>query len=286
MKYNVKIKLLVLICTVIGVSSYARQADQRHMLWYDKPANNWNKSLPIGNGYIGGMVFGNPGHERIQLNESTIWAGGPNNNIDSEAGKNISKVRALLASKKYVEAQELANRTLGPKGNSGMPYQLAGNLIIDIPAHAAVSNYRRDLDISRAIASVSYTHNSVNYKREYFTSFTQNAMLVRLTADRPKMISCKISLQSPLSFGASVIGDNFVLSGKGSDHENQKGQIKFNVITRVKSSGGTQHTDTSGISIAGADTAVVYLAMATNFINYKDISADALKRAESSLDRA
>ena len=102
----------------------------RYKLWYNQPAKNWNEALPLGNGFIGAMVFGDAKNERIQLNESTIWGGGPNNTIDSGARPNIDKVRALLAEKKYAEAQELANSKLGPKGNSGMPYQLAGNLYI------------------------------------------------------------------------------------------------------------------------------------------------------------
>ncbi|HEX8607147.1 MAG TPA: glycoside hydrolase family 95 protein, partial [Pedobacter sp.] len=280
-----KIKILVLLCTALALQSFG-QDKGRHQLWYNKPANNWNEALPIGNGFIGGMIFGGLDHERIQLNESTIWGGGPNNNIDPQAGSSIAEVRVLLAQKKYVEAQELANRKLGPKGNSGMPYQLAGNLYIDFPGHTQAQDYRRDLDIANATASTRYKLGGVTYKREYFTSFGSKVMMVRLSADRPKMISCKLRLQSPLSTGIAVKGNEIILQGKGSDHENQKGQIKFNVITRVKNSGGSQQIDTSGISIMNADTAVIYLSIATNFVNYKDISADPLLKAQQLLDKA
>lgn len=258
----------------------------RHQLWYNKPANNWNEALPIGNGFIGGMIFGGLDHERIQLNESTIWGGGPNNNIDPQAGSSIAEVRVLLAQKKYVEAQELANRKLGPKGNSGMPYQLAGNLYIDFPGHTQSEDYRRDLDIANATASTSYKLGGVTYKREYFTSFGSQVMMVRLSADRPKMISCKLRLKSPLSTGIDVKANDLILQGKGSDHENQKGQIKFHVISRVKTSGGSQQADTSGIAIVNADTAVIYLSIATNFVNYKDVSGNSLLKAQQLLDKA
>lgn len=259
----------------------------RYKLWYNKPAKNWNEALPLGNGFIGGMVFGNVKNERIQLNESTIWGGGPNNTIDSGARPYIDKVRTLLAEKKYAEAQELANSKLGPKGNSGMPYQLAGNLYIKFTGADSVSNYYRDLDIANATAVVKYTLNGVNYKREYFTAFGNNVLMARLTADKPGMISCKVKLQSPLKSSVSVKGrETLVLSGQGSDHEGQKGQIKYTVLTKVKNSSGTCVTDTSGITIANADTAVIYLSMATNFVNYHNVSASSMNRAEDILHRA
>ncbi|WP_295714587.1 glycoside hydrolase N-terminal domain-containing protein [Mucilaginibacter sp.] len=259
----------------------------RYKLWYNQPAKNWNEALPLGNGFIGGMVFGNVQNERIQLNESTIWGGGPNNTIDSSARPYIDQVRRLLAEKKYAEAQELANSKLGPKGNSGMPYQLAGNLYISFPGSDAVSNYYRDLDIANATATVKYTLNGVNYKREFFTSFGANVFMVKLTANKPGMINCRLKLQSPLKSSVTINNEKaLVLSGQGSEHEGQKGQIEFNVLTRVKNSGGTTVADTSGITIANADTAVIYLSMATNFINYHDVSANSMLRAENILSKA
>lgn len=263
-----------------------KEDTQRYKLWYDKPANNWNEALPIGNGTIGGMVFGNAAQERIQLNESTIWGGGPNNNLDSAAAPHVAEVRALLAQKKYVEAQEVASKFLGPKGNSGMPYQLAGNLYINFAGHNDATNYYRDLDIARAIATVSYTHDGVKYKREFITSFTDKVMMVRLTASKPGMINCQVKLQSPLGQLISSKSNELVLAGAGSNHENQQAKIKFNVIARTKLSRGNQVTDTAGIRIANADTAVIYLSIATNFVNYKDVSANPYQRALSTLDAA
>jgi len=259
----------------------------RYKLWYNQPAKNWNEALPLGNGFIGGMVFGEVKNERIQLNESTIWGGGPNNTIDPNARPYINDVRRLLAEKKYAEAQELANSKLGPKGNSGMPYQLAGNLYLSFPETGTAANYYRDLDIANAIATVKYTLNGVNYKREFFTSFGANVFMVKLTANKPGMINCRLKLQSPLKSSVTINNPKaLVLSGQGSEHEGQKGQIEFNVLTRVKNSGGTTVADTSGITIANADTAVIYLSMATNFINYHDVSANSMLRAENILNKA
>src|SRR5471030_2622342 len=159
---------------IICLLSYCENvlAQNKNILWYDKPAANWNEALPIGNGYIAAMVFGSPQLERLQLNESTIWAGGPNNTVDSAARPYINQVRDLLVQKKYLEAQLLANKSVNQKGNGGMPYQLAGNLYIDFPGHDNVTDYKRDLNIENATASVTYLYNAVHYKREYFTSFT------------------------------------------------------------------------------------------------------------------
>jgi alpha-L-fucosidase 2 len=265
---------------------YTEHDTQRYRLWYNKPAANWNEALPLGNGIIGGMVFGTTAQERIQLNEGTIWGGGPNNNLDSAAAPHVAEVRALLAQKKYTEAQQVANQFLGPKGNSGMPYQLAGNLYINFPDHNEVADYQRDLDIARAIATVSYTYKGVKYKREYFTSFTDKVLLVRLTASKPKMITCRVNLQSPLSTLLTSNHNDLILAGAGSKHENQEGKIRFNVIARTKLSGGNQFTDSTGIRITNADTALIYLSIGTNFVNYKNISADPYQRTLTMLNAA
>jgi alpha-L-fucosidase 2 len=266
--------------------TYTEHDTQRYRLWYNKPAANWNEALPLGNGIIGGMVFGTTAQERVQLNEGTIWGGGPNNNLDSAVAPHVAEVRALLAQKKHTEAQQVANQFLGPKGNSGMPYQLAGNLYINFPDHNEVADYQRDLDIARAIATVSYTYKGVKYKREYFTSFTDKVLLVRLTASKPKMITCRVNLQSPLSTRLTSNHNDLILAGAGSKHENQEGKIKFNVIARTKLSGGNQFTDSAGIRITNADTALIYLSIGTNFVNYKNISADPYQRALTMLNAA
>jgi alpha-L-fucosidase 2 len=285
-KFSKKQILLLGITVAFSSLAQGQTANNRNKLWYTQPAANWNQALPIGNGRIGGMIFGNPAMERVQLNEATIWGGGPNNTIDSAARPHIEEVRALLAQKKYAEAQTAANKYLGPKGNSGMPYQLAGNLYINFPGHDNVTNYRRDLDISNATATVSYTSKGVHYKREFFTSFAGNVLMVRLSADKPGMINCVAKLQSPLAVQTTSRQGTVILSGKGSDHENQKGKIRFDVLAKAKSDGGTVKADTAGIAISNANSAVIYLSIATNFVNYHDISADPLNRAMNIVNKA
>ncbi len=128
-------RCFIILAAVSLVGEKFVVAQNRNILWYDKPATNWNEALPIGNGHVAAMVFGTIAQERLQLNEGTVWGGGPNNTIDSAARPYVDQVRQLLVEKKYLEAQLLANKYLGPKGNSGMPYQIAGNLYIDFPGH-------------------------------------------------------------------------------------------------------------------------------------------------------
>src|SRR3990172_5735448 len=113
-------------------------------LWYDRPASNWNEALPIGNGRLAAMVFGTPSTERIELNEETVWAGGPNNNVKPDAYQILQQTRASIFQKKYIEAQRLADSLLKPYGNSGMPYQPVGTLLLKFPGHERFNDYYRD----------------------------------------------------------------------------------------------------------------------------------------------
>ncbi|HCA79705.1 MAG TPA: hypothetical protein DEP53_08225, partial [Bacteroidetes bacterium] len=115
--------LLLLVC--LPALLYA-QSQTLLKLWYNEPASNWNEALPIGNGRLAAMVFGTPSTERIELNEETVWAGGPNNNVKPDAYRILQQTRALIVQKKYIEAQRLADSLLKPYGNSGMPYQPVG----------------------------------------------------------------------------------------------------------------------------------------------------------------
>ncbi|HEX8061485.1 MAG TPA: glycoside hydrolase family 95 protein, partial [Cyclobacteriaceae bacterium] len=156
-------------------------------LWYRQPAANWNEGLPVGNGRLAAMVFGNPAKERLQLNEETVWAGGPGNNIPNTNFKaSLPEVRRLLFEGKYEEAQALAMRMApreaGPTNNYGMPYQTVGNLYIDFPSHKGATNYRRELDLANAITTTKYTVGKVTYTREVLVSFTDNVIAVHLTA--------------------------------------------------------------------------------------------------------
>ena len=162
---------------------------QEYKLWYDRPAQVWTEALPLGNGRLGAMVYGTPGTEQIQLNEETIWAGRPNNNANPDALEYIPKVRELVFAGKYLEAQTLATEKVMAKTNSGMPYQSFGDLRIAFPGHTRYSDYYRELSLDSARVIVRYEVDGVRYQRETITSFTDQVVMIRLTANRPGQIT-------------------------------------------------------------------------------------------------
>jgi alpha-L-fucosidase 2 len=184
--------LLFSIVASVTVSCDTSTNEQHDLkLWYDKPAENWNEALPIGNGRLGAMIFGNPETEHLQLNEETIWAGGPHNNVNPEVAPYLKKVRDLIFEGKYEESHKVANENIVAYQN-GMPYQTMGDLYISFPEHENFTNYYRELDITNAISKVNYTVNEIDYEREIFSSFTDQVIKVKLTASKPNSINLKV----------------------------------------------------------------------------------------------
>ncbi|WP_157514660.1 glycoside hydrolase N-terminal domain-containing protein [Mangrovimonas sp. TPBH4] len=260
-------------------------------LWYNQPAKIWEEALPIGNGRLGAMVFGGTETENIQLNEETLWSGEPGNNIQPEFKEQLPKIRQLIFEGKYKEAQELANtqlpRRAGKSNNYGMRYQPVGNLQIKFPDHEDISNYKRSLDISEAIASVSYTSNGVTYQRKVISSLTDDIIAVEITSNTPASISCSIAINSPHEKQfIKVENDALWLFGTGSDVENKQGKVKFTSIVKPKVTGGKVSSTDSTLEVSNADKLLIYVSIATNFKTYKDISIDASEKAESILESA
>jgi alpha-L-fucosidase 2 len=272
------------LCAVVITAS--AQNNPGLKLWYDQPAANWNEALPIGNGKLAAMVFGGPAREQLQLNEETVWAGGPNNNVKPDAFPIIQRLRTLLLDMKHVEAQQLADSAMQPYGNSGMPYQPVGNLFIIFPGHEKFSAYRRELNLERAITTTTYKVDGVGYRRESFASLTDGVIIVRLTATKPRKVSCMLSMDSPQKSDIRVDNGRIVLSGFTGDHEGQTGSVQFQAQVRVIMSGGTSNDARGSISISGADTVTVYVSIATNVVGYNDISGDAGKKEAQVLDKA
>lgn len=256
-------------------------------LWYDKPAQVWTEALPLGNGRLGAMVFGKPGAEHIQLNEETIWAGRPNNNANPDALRYIPKVRELVFAGKYKEAQALATEKVMAKTNSGMPYQTFGDLRISMPGHTRYTDYSRGLSLDSAIARVSYVVDGVRFKRETITSFTDQIVAVHFMADQPGKITFSSVLTTPhQDVMVGSVGDTVTLSGVSSWHEGLKGKVEFQGRLCVDAKGGSVSCSDGVLSVEGADEVILYVSIATNFNNYKDISADYVGRSREYLNKA
>ncbi|MDR0892898.1 MAG: glycoside hydrolase family 95 protein [Mediterranea sp.] len=258
-----------------------------YKLWYNQPAHTWTEALPLGNGRLGAMVYGTPGIEQIQLNEETIWAGRPNNNVNPSAREYLPKVRELVFAGKYYEAQTLADEKVMPNTNSGMPYQTFGDLRISFPGHNWYTNYYRELSLDSARAIVRYTVDNVVYQREVITSFADQVVMVRLTASKPGHITFNAQLTSPHDGTVvSTQGNRISLSGITSSHEGLKGKVEFQGELTATYDGGEMTCEDGVLSVKGATEAILYVAIATNFNNYLDISGDANQRANEYLNNA
>ncbi len=250
-------------------------------LWYSSPAERWVEALPVGNGRIGAMVFGTPALEKIQLNEETLWSGQPNSNANPDAIEAIPEVRRLMFEGKYVEAQRLVDQKVIPKTNHGMAYQPVGDLNLAFPGHETSSRYYRELDLSTALTTTRYTVDGVEYKREIFAAFTGQVIVVRLTASQKGKINFSASFSSPQKSETSVQNDFLFLRGISGDMEGLEGKVKFTAQAKIIPEGGRLTSEAAKITVTGANAATIYVAMATNFVSYNDISADPDKRAMS-----
>ena len=263
------------------------QSQQKAILWYDSPAQHWEEALPLGNGSLGAMVYGDPVNEEIQLNEETVSAGSPYKNYNSEAKEALPAIRKLIFDGNYAEAQLMAGEKILSKNGFGMPYQTVGSLRLHFQGQENHTDYRRELDIDKALAITTYRVNGVEYKRETFTSFTDQLVIVRLTASKPGMLTFTEALTCPQAVEVSVSGKNTIkMSGITKGDQFTEGAIRFAADLKLELQGGKSIAQDSVLSVSNADSAVLYIAMATNFVNYKDISADAVKRNQVYLRNA
>ena len=273
--------LLLSLFALIAVGAYCGELK----LWYSQPAKEWVEALPLGNSRLGAMVYGNPSQEELQLNEETVWGGGPHNNNNPDALKYLSEVRKLVFEGKSNEAEEIMNKEFRTPQN-GMPYQTIGSLFLHFPGHENYSDYYRDLNIEKAVATTRYKVNGVTYRREVFTSFTDNVIMIRLTADKEGALTFTADYISPLKHEVLYKGNKLILKGKGETHELISGAIRVENQTQVKTEGGKVKVTKDKIEVTGANSAIIYISAATNFVNYHDVSGNESKKASAYLAAA
>ena len=291
-----RIAIIALLFTVCCISVAAQAV---HRLWYDYPAQTWTQALPVGNGVIGGMVFGTPAVEHIQLNEETIWAGQPNNVVNPNAKAALPEVRRLIFEGKYKEAQDLANAKVMPNAagqNMGMPYQPFGDLYIAMPGHADYTGYERFLDLDNGRTVVHYTVDGVRYEREVITPLGgQDVIAIYLTASEKGKITFTANMTTPHenplvgSEKLRVNSEEFAtayLQGVSAKHEGLKGKVRFMGRMAVQTKGGKRFGSNGQISVVEADEATIYLAIGTNVKNYKDITGDEEVQSKERLHKA
>ena len=254
-------------------------------LWYAQPAKVWVEALPLGNGRLGVMTYGGTTTEELQLNEETFWAGGPHRNDSPTALENLPRVRQLIFAGQNREAQNLINKTFLTR-TWGMPYQTIGSLLLHFDGHDGATDYRRELDLERAVATTTYKVGDVSYKRELFASFADDVIIMRITTDKPKALSFTATYQSPMPVSTSKQGKCLVLQGRANDHEGVKGVIRMQSLLQVKNEGGSTSLNDSTLTVTGANSVTLYISIATNFDNYLSATGNETKRAAAILKKA
>jgi len=257
-------------------------------LWYNKPSGDkWENALPIGNGRLGAMIYGNVDTETIQLNENTLWSGGPNRNDNPLALDSLAEIRRLIFGGKQKQAETLANRVIISKKSQGQMFEPVGNLRLSFDGHQNYSNYYRELDIENAVQKTIYKVGDIAYTREVIASFPDRLIVMHLTASKPGSLSFTASFSTPEPKATikTTASKELTIGGTTIDHEGVKGMVKFKGIAKFKLYGGSLSTTDSTLIIKNANEVTIYISVATNFKNYHDVSGNENERAARYLDK-
>jgi alpha-L-fucosidase 2 len=254
----------------------AAAAQKGLALWYDRPAGQWLEALPLGNGRLGCMVFGGVEAERLQLNESSVWSGSPQDSDNPDALAALPEVRRLLLDGKYAEANALAIKKLICKGvgsnyanGANVPfgcYQTLGDLTLKFDAQDRASDYRRELDLDTAIATVSYRLGDATFTREVFSSAPSQVLVVRLTCDKPGKIGFIADLTRPERFATAADGpDGLVMSGQTDDGRGGTTGMKYMARLKALAAGGKVGTAGNRLCVEGANAVTLLLTAGTDY---------------------
>ncbi len=283
---------LLLSSTLFFTTLFAQQ--QPLHVWYKQPADasikdlengwqndaEWLKALPVGNGFLGAMVFGDVHKERLQLNEKSLWSGGVADNDNPDAYNSLQEIRNLLFAGKYKEATELTNKTQIAKGKgtgfgngSTVPYgcyQTLGDVWLDFKTSGTFTNYRRQLDIINGLAQVQYDLNGVQFKREIFVSNPDRVMVVRLTASKANTISFTLGIDRPERFTTTAQQNKLTMQGRLNNGTGGDGlAYEVNIVPVVE--GGSVVTQNNNLVIEKATSVTLVIGAATNYrLHYPD----------------
>ncbi len=286
--------LCLIVSAFVSCSAPAPESGREMVLWYDRPAGEvWLDGLLIGNGYMGGNVFGRVENERIALNESTFWSGRPHDYNDPEAHNYYDRIKTLMYAKKYKEAEKLVNEHFYGKPANQQTYVPVGDLLLDFkPGAGPVEDYYRELDMETGVVRVSYIEDGVRMTREVFMSYPDHVMVMKVSADKPGRVNVEARLASPFRREISAAGNRLCMKGTWSYLPTRI----FDLIAKVEGDGMSFQTDVvalpekgkleatdSSLVVSGANSVTFVLTIATDFVNYKDISGDPAARCDKVL---
>lgn len=231
-------------------------------LWYRQPAGVWEEALPLGNGRMGAMVFGDPVDEHIQVNEDSVWYGAPVDRTNPDTLENLSKIRELILSGQIKKAERLMKMAMSGCPDSAHPYQTLGDIHFKFEGIGEVSEYRRELDLAKSLYTSTFRADGVSYERTVFFSEPDDVMVMRLTADKPGRITFQALLRREKFFdGVKKAGDNGIcLYGNLG-----KGGLDFAMQLSAVSKGGSVSVIGEHLLVEDADEVTLFFTAGTTF---------------------
>ncbi|AXC13304.1 putative large secreted protein [Acidisarcina polymorpha] len=279
-----------------GTISLARGAETPAMLHFDRPASKWTEAIPLGNGRIGAMVFGGVQDERYQINEATLWGGGPHDYDNPEAYNHLDEVRKLIFADKVGEAEQLASTMMGnPKVL--MPYQPFCDLRLHFAGDQQATGYSRDLNLENAISNTAYKVGESSFLRESFVSFPDQVLVIRLTASQPGQLTFSVGMDSPQPGFQVTSGEDgsLHLTGQIQPRQNKpfswtgswdQPETRYAAALKVLTEGGSVRSSGNHLDISGANSVTLLFSNATSFKDFRDIGGDPVLLAQGYLDKA
>lgn len=284
---NNKLLIYKVLCAFFIIVSCNAQNKTNLKLWYNKPATVWNEALPLGNGRLASMVYGDPANEKLQLNESTFWSGGPSRNDNPDGHLVIDSIQHYIFKGEYKRAEVLANKGLTAKKLHGSMFQSVGDFSINFEGTEGYTDYYRELDIEKALCTTTFTANGVTYKREVFASVPDEVLVVKLTANKPNMLSFTTGFDGELSKTRGVINNNTLqMTGLSGTHDGVTGKVRFNAQAKIINTGGTLSVESDNIKVNKASEVLIIISIATNFTNYKTLDTDETAKTSKYLETA
>lgn len=283
--------LLGTAATVFATHMIAQPTGKNsNLLWYDKPAEKWVQALPVGNGRLGAMVFGQPENDHLQLNDITIWSGGPQSDTDRpDAWKHLAEIRKAIREGDYKLAERLCNTKFNSPAPYEASYQTLGDLTFkfELP-DGVVTNYSRWLDLEEAVAGVKFQIGDAEFRREIFSSAPDQVLVEHLTSSKKGGLSFSVKLNRPISATTGFVApDTLVMTGN-TDMPKLKGNVDYEVQARVLVRNGKVTGAGDELRVENADEATVLLTCGTSYVldhakNYRgadpEVAASRMKAA-------
>lgn len=257
----------------LAVEEEGRRAG--HRLWYRKPAAEWTQALPVGNGRIGAMVFGGLEVERLQLNEDTLWSGGPYNPVNPAAREGLPEVRRLIAEGRYAEAQDLANETLMARPLQQMAYQTFGDLLLCVPGKIAqVQAYERSLDLDSATVTTRFTLDGTQHTRTVFASPRRQLIVLRHAVEGAGLLDLDVRLAPAQDMVVTAKNGQLIARGRNRSDHGVGGALRVAGVVHLLPEGGSLVAEGDRLVLRGARAVTILVAMATSFRRFNDVSGD------------